>query len=109
MPDKSSANSLASRLRAARDQAGLSQGQVAQILKLQRPAVTEIEAGRRRVTADELKKMAEIYGVSVVWLLGEDNETDPSVELAARELAKLDKDGLETVLQLLRTLRKAQK
>jgi transcriptional regulator with XRE-family HTH domain len=68
-----------------------------------------MEAGRRRVTADELKKLSEIYGVSVLWLLGENDDADPSVELAARKLAKLDKKDLETVLQLLRTLRKAQK
>ncbi len=109
MAESAPQSSLAVRLRAARDQAGLSQGQVAQLLKLQRPTITEIEAGRRRVTTDELKKLAEIYGVTVVWLLGENNETDPSVELAARQLARLDKGDLETVLQLLRTLKKAHK
>jgi transcriptional regulator with XRE-family HTH domain len=99
---------IAARLRAAREQAGLSQGQAAKLLGLQRPTVSEIEAGRRRVSAEELAQLAEIYGVSVSWLATEQPEVpDPAVELAARELVKLKKEDLDTVLQLLRTLRKS--
>lgn len=99
---------IAGRLRAAREQAGLSQGQAAKLLGVQRPTVSEIEAGRRRVPAEELARLAEIYGVSVSWLTTEQPEVpDPAVELAARELAKLKKEDLDVVLQLLRTLRKA--
>ena len=46
----------ASRIREARRLAGLSQGQVAKMLGLQRPSVTEIEAGNRAVAAEELAK-----------------------------------------------------
>ena len=100
---------IAERLRAAREQAGLSQGQVAKLLKLQRPTISEIEAGRRKVPAEELPQFAEIYDVSVSWLTNAESEvSDPAVELAARELAKLKKEDLDTVLQLLRTLRKAE-
>src|SRR6266568_1641855 len=99
---------IATRLRAAREQAGLSQGQVAKLLGMQRPSISEIEAGRRRVSAEELTQLAEIYDVSVSWLINEQSEvSDPTVELAARELAKLKKEDLDVVLQLLRTLRKA--
>ena len=38
---------------------GLSQGQVAKMLGLQRPSVTEIEAGNRAVAAEELARLAE--------------------------------------------------
>jgi transcriptional regulator with XRE-family HTH domain len=100
---------IASRLRAAREQAGLSQGQVAKMLKIQRPTISEIEAGRRKVSAEELLRFAEVYGVSVSWVARDESEvSDPSVELAARELAKLKKEDLDTVLQLLRTLRKSE-
>jgi transcriptional regulator with XRE-family HTH domain len=100
---------IAERLRAAREQAGLSQGQVAKILKLQRPTISEIEAGRRKVPAEELPRFAEIYDVSVSWLTNAKSEvSDPAVELAARELSKLKREDLDTVLQLLRTLRKAE-
>ena len=45
---------IAGRLRLARETAGLSQGQAAKRLGLHRPTVSEIEAGRRRVTAEEV-------------------------------------------------------
>ena len=43
---------IAHRLRMAREMAGLSQGQVAKELGWHRPTVSEIEAGRRRVSAE---------------------------------------------------------
>lgn len=108
MPDNESLRvAIAARLRAAREQAGLSQGQVAKKLKVQRPTISEIEAGRRKVPAEELPSFAEIYDVSVSWLTNNESEVpDPAVELAARELVKLKKEDLDNVLQLLRTLRK---
>lgn len=96
------------RLRLAREQAGLSQGQVARLLNKHRPTISEIEAGRRRVTAEELTAFARIYAVSISWLLGtdsSDDENDDRVQLAARELAKLRPEDLERVLRLLATMR----
>lgn len=99
---------IAERLRTAREHAGLSQAQVARILRLKRPAISEIEAGRRKVSAEELSRLAEIYDVSISWLAKDEPEVpDPAVELAARELAKLKREDLDTVLRLLRSLRKA--
>lgn len=96
------------RLRQAREYAGLSQGQVASLLDLHRPTITEIEAGRRRVTAEELSRFAEIYDVEVTWLLGEEsnihNEDMATIELAARELSKLKKEDRKAVINLLRSL-----
>jgi transcriptional regulator with XRE-family HTH domain len=104
-------NSVAERLRLAREQAGLSQGQVARILKLHRPTISEIEAGRRRVAAEELAVFSRIYEVSVAWLTGSegiDDEVDDRVRLAARELAKLKPEDLDTVLRLLSTMRRSK-
>jgi len=99
---------IATRLRAAREQSGLSQGQAAKLLKMQRPTVSEIEAGRRRVAADELVEFAHIYGVSISWLAEEKSDVaDPAAELAARELAKLKPQDFDNVMKLLRTLRKS--
>jgi transcriptional regulator with XRE-family HTH domain len=101
-------SAIAARLRAAREQAGLSQGQAAKLLGLQRPTVSEIEAGRRKVSAEEVTKFADVYDVSVSWITSADPEVpDPAVELAARELTKLKREDLDRVLHLLRTLRKA--
>ena len=46
---------IASRLRLSREMAGLTQGQVAKSLEWHRPTVSEIEAGRRRVSAEETR------------------------------------------------------
>ena len=100
---------IVERLKEARKLAGLSQGHVAKMLGLHRPSVTEMEAGNRRVSADELARLAQIYDVNVAWLLGEAPETldaqDPRLELAARELAKLQPDDLERLLKLLAAIR----
>ena len=101
---------IANRLRTAREHAGLSQGQVAKLFGYQRPTISEIEAGRRRVSAEELAKFCEIYDVSVSWIATEQSEvSNPNVELAARELAKLKKEDLDKVMNLLQTLRKSER
>lgn len=100
---------IAERLKEARKLAGLSQGQVAKMLGLHRPSISEMEAANRRVSADELAQLAEVYDVSVAWLLGEAPETlevqDPRLELAARELSKLKPEDLESLLKLLAAMR----
>lgn len=106
-PDKRS--QITQRLKEARKLAGLSQGQVAKILNLHRPSVSEMELGNRRVSADEIARLAQIYDVSAAWLLGQAPETmdaqDPRLELAARELTKLKPDDLERLLKLLAAMR----
>lgn len=103
-PDKD----LSDRLRASREQAGLSQSQVAKLLGYLRPTISEIEAGRRKVTAEELGKFADIYGVTTEWLLGRPAPKDsmpPSLLLAARELGKLQKADLDKVIDFLKTVK----
>jgi transcriptional regulator with XRE-family HTH domain len=106
-PDKKQA--IAERLRAAREHAGLSQGQVAKLLQLHRPSISELEAGRRSVSAEELRDLARIYDVSITWLLCDaehEEARDPRVELAAREIQKLRPEDLDRLLTLLSTLRR---
>jgi transcriptional regulator with XRE-family HTH domain len=102
---------IAKRLRLAREQAGLSQGQVARLLGLHRPTITEAEAGRRNVTAEELVKLSDVYGVSVSWLAcSEDEDTGlqaAKIKLAARELQKLKPADMDRLLHLLAALRRA--
>jgi transcriptional regulator with XRE-family HTH domain len=99
---------IGDRLRTARELAGLSQAQVAKILSLHRPSVSEMEAGRRKVSAEELSKLAEIYDVNLSWLAGvnpdEEVESD-KVRLAARELAKLKPEDYKRMMHLLRLMR----
>ena len=101
---------LAERLRLAREQAGLSQGQVAKMLGMHRPTISEIEKGGRKVKAEELPLFADAYGVTGPWLAGTDGEADVDarVMLAARELSTLKADDLDRVLRFLASLRESK-
>ena len=100
---------IAERLKEARKLAGISQSHVAKILGLHRPSISEMEAGNRRVSADELARLAGIYDVGITWLLGKAPDIldaqDPRLELAARELTKLKPDDLDRLLRLLAAMR----
>ncbi|MFB0875556.1 MULTISPECIES: helix-turn-helix domain-containing protein [unclassified Sphingobium] len=100
---------IARRIREARQLAGLSQGQVAKLMGMHRPTVSEIEAGNRRVSADEIAHFAEIFDVGSAYLLGEAPDKlamdDPKLQLAARELAKLSPDALDGLLRALAAVR----
>ena len=100
---------LGRRLRLAREQVGLSQGQVARMFEYHRPTISQIEAGKRVVRPDEIERFAEIYGVKEAWILrGESalaEETDPRIELAARELAKLRQEDLDAILRMIKIMR----
>lgn len=100
---------IPARLRAAREAAGLSQGQVAKLMNMHRPTISEMEAGNRRITADELAKLADLYDTKVSWLLGDAPERaatdDPKLQLAARELSKLKPDDLDRLLKLIAAMK----
>lgn len=100
---------IASRIREARKMAGLSQAQVSKMLSLHRPSISEIEAGNRSVSAEEITQMAEIFDVSVSWLLGESADKvdvyDNKLQLVARELQKLKPEDLDRLLTLLASMR----
>ena len=100
---------IASRLRTAREAAGLSQGQVARMLGVHRPTISEIEAGRRRVSAEELSQLAKIYDVNPGWLTEgttSESEGDKRLRLAARQLSKLKDQDLDRLMTVIRMLKR---
>jgi len=80
------------------------------MLSMHRPTISEIEAGRRKVTAEELATFARTYEVSIAWLSGADTDEEISdkVRLAARELAKLKAEDLDRVMRVISMLRPAK-
>ena len=100
---------IAERMRLAREFAGLTQAQVANTLGLHRVSVTEIEAGRRKLSAPYLLPLAKMFGVSVSWIVGETDQKSTSAEvrvkLAARGLAAFSEEDLERLLWVIRALR----
>jgi len=101
---------IAARLKEARVMSGLSQAQAADKLGLQRPAISEIEAGKRKVGAEELIQFADLYKVDTSWLLLRDDENNNymsgQLKLAARELSKMSKEDREKLLHILKILPK---
>ena len=94
---------LADRLKRAREDAGLTQQQVADWLEVRRPAIAEIENGDRAVKSSELVRLAALYGRSISWIVeGElhaedkiaaalfraDTDDDPALHREAASLAK---------------------
>jgi len=103
--------SIAERLREAREIAGLSQGQVAKRLGMHRPTISEIEAGRRKVAAEEIDLFASLYDVSVEWIVNgsvKDEAADARMLMAARELSKMSDQDLDRLMNMLRMLRKGE-
>ena len=70
---------VGSRLREAREVLGLTQGDVAGALGIPRTSVIALEAGRRKVTGLELRRLARLYRRDVHWLLGEDDLAPPTL------------------------------
>jgi transcriptional regulator with XRE-family HTH domain len=105
---------IASRIREARKLAGLSQAQVAKMLGLSRPSISEAEAGNRNVSATELSRLAAIYDVSLSWLVGAGAEKldvhDDKLQLAARQINQLlaKPDDLNRLLSILASLRERE-
>jgi transcriptional regulator with XRE-family HTH domain len=96
---------IAERLKEARILAGLSQENAAKILDIQRPAISEIESGKRKVSAEELIQFSKLYKVSTNWLLlkeDEDAEMDEQLKVAARELSKMSEEDRKKLLEILK-------
>src|SRR5262249_8563983 len=67
---------LAGALRHARENRGMSQQAVADILGLSRTVIAQIELGNRLVSADELGQFATLYETSISDLTGRDQAGD---------------------------------
>jgi phosphopantetheine--protein transferase-like protein len=91
------------RLKSARTTLGLTQEDVASVLGIQRTSVIALEAGRRNVTALELRRLARLYRRDVAWILGEvDQElsaTEPENQALFRATAQLSPSDKEQVLR----------
>lgn len=97
---------VGSRLREAREVLGLTQGDVADALSIPRTSVNAMEAGKRKVTGLELRRLARLYRRDVGWLLGEDDDSVGAESDAAlfRATAHLTNEDREQVLRFAQFL-----
>lgn len=86
------------RLRLARERAGLSLGQAATLLKVDRAYLEHLE-GLPSVLAAPVDQLAELYGVNVPWLLGEVPQHDYEAMKDARGYDKLTQHDKDVVAE----------
>ena len=101
---------LGERLKEAREYVGLKQDDVAKTLGIPRTALSNIEAGTRKVDAIELARMAKLYQRPVAWFTGEDAsaateipEEVAHVARAAATLSQQDRQELARFADFLKS------
>lgn len=101
------AAALAERIRSERQWLGLHQADVATALNIPRAAVSALETGRRRVSGLELKRLSELFGVSVDRLAGGSAVDDPTTTALFRAAKHLTEGDKQQVLRFAEFLREA--
>lgn len=94
------------RIRISRETLGLTQEESAAALGMTRTSVTQMELGKRGITAMELVQLAKLYRRSVEWLLGQEDDSKSSATAlfrATRELSEHDKEQVLRFAQFLRS------
>lgn len=103
-------NVLLKRLKQARIDANLTHEEVAKKLGYSSSStIGNYEAGRREISGEILFELAKLYGVSLTWLYGQNNDKNLSVTklddrelkliLAFREANEEDKIIIESILK----------
>lgn len=60
---------LGKRIKELREQLGINQQRLAELLNIPRPAISQIESGERKISAEESKKLSEIFCIPLDILL----------------------------------------
>ena len=95
-------------LREAREQRGLSQGDLAMLVGKDQTAISEYENGRRKVTVTDLPLFAEVLGVSINYFFeGEITESDLD-NILLREFHRLPSpETKQSAIEILRIFSEA--
>lgn len=101
---------LGRRLKAAREALGLPQIAVADALSIPRPSISELEAGRRRVSVIELKRFAALYRRPISYFYDDERteaDSDDVVEALFRTTSSLSDNDRAQVLRFAEFLKAA--
>ena len=107
--DENEQVALGARLKESREYVGLLQEDVATALGIPRTSVHALEAGKRKVTGLELRRLARLYRRPVGWLLGEEEVELDDAEPLFRAAAALSESDREQVLRFAEFLAAAGK
>jgi transcriptional regulator with XRE-family HTH domain len=73
-------NLLSKRIRSIREQLGYSQERLAELLGISRVTVSQMEAGRRKLSASDLKKLSDILEMPADYLLNPEKEPEVVIQ-----------------------------
>ena len=82
-------DTIGKRIRKLRDLSGMPQQRLAELLGIKRTTLSQIENGERKVYAEELIKLSDIFGVSVDYLL----DLEKGIEVNMIDEMKKDKES----------------
>jgi len=110
MPD----NSLISKIINLREARNWTQVQLGKKLHLDKSTMNKIENGTRKVSTNELEKLADIFNVSTDYLLGRENKEYDLPESQSQTIAKhmgdnVSEDEMEDVLNYIDFIKQKNK
>ncbi len=79
----------------------LSQDYVANYLGVNRSTYTQMENGNRKILANDIAKLSELFGISADSLLGNSEVGQPAI-MFARSFEKLDERDQAEIINLIR-------
>lgn len=89
------------RIKKIRNQLHLSQEYVANFLGVNRATYTQMENGRRKITAEDVSKLSDLFGVTADALLN-DNKLSQPATIFARSFEKLDENDQAEIMNLIK-------
>jgi len=111
-PSTSEDQSFPVRLRKAREQKDLSQGELAERARFQPSAISHFETGRRSPSFENLRRLADALDVSTDYLLGREDEpatAGPVAQKLFRHAENLSKADLESLAEFAAILARRSK
>lgn len=85
---------LGLRIKRARENVGISQEDLAALVKLDQRAISELENGKRRMAVTELPIFADVLNVSITYFFGEELSPTDLDTLLLKEFHRLPSDML---------------
>lgn len=92
---------LNERMKELRTQLHLSQEYVANFLGINRATFTQMENGKRKITAEEVSKLSKLFGISADSLLHGAGNSQPAT-MFARSFEDLDEIDQTEIMNLIR-------
>ena len=89
------------RIKNFRNQLHLSQEYVANFLGINRATDTQMENGKRKITAEDVSRLSELFGVTADALLNENKMSQPA-NVFARSFEKLDENDQAEIMNLIK-------